>query len=189
MNKIMSSTYFINGQEKSFNFYTSLTSSQICKFVNFIAESIILGNYYSHLKNIVFDYAIVKFMTDIDTAEIDDSESEIDAIEDFLNSTDIVKTVKNNCVNGFIEKLESTVNDNIEYRTGVHTYSIEKSLEKLVQKIIGQVESVDIDEIMSFAKAFSENANGITSDSIVESYINSDTYKEVHSDNKEQNDI
>ena len=60
----------------------------------------------------------------------------------------------------------------------MHTYSIEKSLEKLVQKIIGQVESVDIDEIMSFAKAFSENANGITSDSIVES-----------SDNKEQNDI
>ena len=105
MNKIMSSTYFVNGQEKGFKFYTSLTSSQICKFVNFIAESIILGNYYSHLKNIVFDYAIVKFMTDIDTAEIDESESEIDAIEDFLNSTDIVKTVKNNCVNGFIEKI------------------------------------------------------------------------------------
>lgn len=185
MNNIMKSTYFMDGQEKDFNFRTSLTASRICEFVNFVAESIILDSYYSHLKNIVFDYAIVKFMTDVDTIEIDESENEIDAIESFLDSTDIVKTVKDNCVNGFIEKLESVVNDNIEYRTGVHTYSIEKSLEKLIQKIIGQVESVDIDEIMSFAKAFSENANGITSDSIVESYMNSDAYKEIRSDNKE----
>lgn len=186
MDSIMKSTYFMDGQEKDFKFRTSLTASQICNFVNFVTESIISNSYYSHLKDIMFDYAIIKFMTDVETTEVDDSENVIDVIEKLLSSTDIVKTVKNNCVDGFIEKLESAVNDNVEYRTGVHTYSIEKSLGKLIQKVIEQVESVDIDEIMSFAKAFSENTNGITSDSIVESYMNSDAYKEVHSDNKEQ---
>lgn len=175
--EVMTGCYTRNEKNIEFNFYTNLTMSEKLKFVNAVTNTVVDDNYNYLIKDMIFDYMLVRFFTDVDVAEINESPNSIDLIEDLLNETNIVNIVKANVVDGLIDELNKAVNVNIEYRTGVKLNNISDSLSRLITTIENKVKDIDIDTMMEMASKISNLTGNITPEDIVEVYAKSDAFK------------
>lgn len=185
------STYTHNGEEKSFNFYTSLRAMNKLKFVNIVTDLVIGDNYNSVIRDMMFDFAIVEVFTDIDTSAIHSSSNSIEMIEDLLDETNIVDIVKANAEYGLIEELNKAVDDNIEYRTGVRKNPIAESLSHLLNTIEQKMSGIDTESMMQFAEIISSMSGELTTDKMLEAYSKSnmfkDRYAQILSDKEQHN--
>ena len=86
----------IEGNEKDFTYKTELTLSQKTSFIFEVANMVVtkeLG-YLSILKDVIFDYCVVKYCTDIVLFE-KESDFNLDVLERFLNNNaNIVSMIK-----------------------------------------------------------------------------------------------
>ena len=169
--------YTKNGEENTFNYYTTLRAVDKIKFVNYVTNTLIGDSYDSVIRDIIFDYAIIKIITDIDTSDIDNSINPINNIEDLLDETNIVEIVKANA-DTLIEELSEAVDKNIEYKTGIHKNPIAESLSKLLNTINGKVSGIDTEKMMEMAQVFSSMSGELTADKAIEAYFNSNMFKE-----------
>lgn len=169
--------YTKNGEESTFNYYSTLRSVDKIKFVNYVTNTLVGDNYNSVIRDIIFDYAIISIMTDIDTSDIDNSNSPINDIEDFLDETNIVEIVNAN-VPELIEELDKAVDLAIEYKTGIHKSPIAESLSKLLNTINDKVSGIDTEKMMEMAQVLSSMAGELTADKAVDAYFNSDVFKQ-----------
>lgn len=177
-NEMMTGMYARNGEDVSFNFYTSLSASNKLSFVNSVVDIIVDGDSYNYvIKDMVFDFNIIRFFTDVGTTEVARARNNIDAIEDFLNETNVVEIVKANAALGVIEELADAVELNIEYRTGIHTNSIASSLSSLLNTIEKKVEDIDLDSMMDVAEAMSGISGELTPEKILDAYSKTDIFK------------
>ena len=97
--------YFYNNESHNFNFVTSLSASEKISFINSVVDTIVDDNYYTIIRDIVFDFSVIRTFTDIDTTFVKNSDNMIDTIEEFLNETNIVDVVKANMEIGLLEEL------------------------------------------------------------------------------------
>lgn len=167
--------YVHNDVEINFNFKTSLNARNKIKFVNSVTETLVDDNYNYIVKDMIFDFAIVEFFTDIDTSFVDDDP--INMIDDFLYNSNIVNIVKENAEAGLIDDLRRAVDYNIEYRTGIHRNMIEESLSSLINTFEMKVADIDFEEIMEMSQMLSGMSGELTADKILDAYAKSDMYK------------
>lgn len=195
MNRIVKTgVYTRNGEDHDFNFYTSLSAIDKIKFVNVVTSTLVGDNYYSFIKDMIFDIAIVHIFTDVDVSDIMLSNNAINEIENYLNETNIVEIVKVNVDFGVIEELNKGVDDNIEYRTGIHKNPIAESLSHLLNTIDKKVSGVDTDKMMEMAQVISNMSGELTPDKMLEAYSKSDLFKQNYEKimaerNRHNNDI
>ena len=84
-NRVMTGTYTYKNEVFEYNFYTSLSAIKKIEFISNVINILVNDNaYYSILKELIFNYAVIKTFTDIDTSEIDDASNMIDKIEEFI---------------------------------------------------------------------------------------------------------
>ena len=189
---VKTGVYTRNDKENKFTFYTYLRSVDKIKFINFVTGILIGDNYYSLIRNIVFDIAIVHIFTDVDVSDILSSNDAISKIEDFLVETNIVEIVKANVDSSVIEELSKAIDDNIEYRTGIHKNPITESLSHLLDTIEKKVSSIDIEKMMEMAQVISGMSDELTADKMLEAYSNSDlfkkNYEQIIADRKKHDD-
>jgi hypothetical protein len=144
--------------------------------------------YYSVIKDLIFDYAIIKNFTDIDTSEIDGAADIIGKLEEFLNETDIVDIVKNNAEFGVVEELMDSVDENIQYRTGIKSNSFENALIHLIGTIEGKVNNIDTEGMMKAVEMLNGISGEVTADKLVSAYAKSGLlekgYNEVQAEKK-----
>lgn len=169
-----SGIYMYKENELSFNFNTSLSAEQKIQFVNIVANIVAGENYYDFLTDIVFDFALVTNLTDIDLSEVDD----LNSIEDFLNDTNIVDVIRENVDYEFINSLRYSVDRCIEYKTGIHRNIVEEYFGSLIKTFENMISNVDMNEIVNVGKMLSGASNELTADKILEAYRKSDMYKE-----------
>lgn len=169
--------YFYNDESCNFEFTTTLSVSEKITFVNSIVDTIVTDNYNSLVRDLMFDYMVVKVMTDIDTSFIDNSESQIDSIEQFLNETSIVDIVKANMEIGLLESLNAAVDKAIEYRTGIHTNPLNDALASLLSTLEKKISEIDLGNVMEMAQKFAGITEDFTPESIVNAYMNSDIHQ------------
>ena len=167
--------YTYNGEEVSFNFYTSISAYDKVRFVNTVVNTLVDDNYISVIRNLIFDFEIIDVFTDIDTSNIKD----INAIEQFLEETNIVEIVKANIDSNVIEELNKAVDDNIEYRTGIHKNPISESLSNLLNTLEEKVSGIDTEKMMEMAQIFSNVSGELTADKMLEAYSKSDLFKNL----------
>lgn len=170
--------YTHNGKEVGFNFYTSLSVVDKIKFVNSVTGYVVDDNYNSVIKDMMFDFAIIDIFTDIDTTEIYKSNNALSMIEDLLHETNIVDIVKANIEYGVIAELEKAVDDNIEYRTGIHKNPLTESLSSLVNTIERKLDGIDTNAMMQMAQVVSNMSGEMTPERMLEAYSKSDMFKE-----------
>lgn len=163
--------------EFSFNFNTSLSASKKAAFVNNVVGVVISDNYYDFLTDIIFDYEIIDKFTDVDLFEIKQSDNQIDAIEKLLNETNIVKIVKENAEPGLIDALYESIAKCIEYKTGIHRNVISESLSNLINTIDKKIYGIDTNDMIEMAQMLINIQDGLGADKILETYANSDMYK------------
>lgn len=188
---VKTGVYTYNGVEETFNFYTTLRAIDKINFIS-LATNVLVGNdYYSAIRDIIFDFEIIDIMTDIDVSNIKNSEDAVSAIEDFLEDTNIVEIVKANAEGGLIEELSKAVDDNIEYRTGIHKNLIAESLSSLLNTIEDKVSGIDTDSMMNMAQSISGISGELTVDKFIEAYSKSDIFKQKYeqmiADNEKHN--
>ncbi len=170
--------YTYNGEDISFEYYTTLRAIDKINFVKAVTDTIVDIDYYSMIRNLIFDYMIIKIFTNIDTSNIDGSNDTIGMIEDFINETNIVDIVKSNIDFNIIDELNNAVDANIEYKTGIHKNSITESLGHLLKTLNEKVSEVNTDEMMKMAKTLSSVSGELTADKVIEAYAKSDLFKE-----------
>lgn len=173
----MEALYKFNGEENSFNFQTSLRASEKINFVDYVESLIIADGVYEHvIKDLVFDYAIIVFFTDINIGEIFNSENiDINDVEDIVIGTGVADIVKENAEEGLIAELYKAVGYRVEQVTGIKTNTVSDSIIRFIDnandKILGKY---DIDEVMNMANIISNSVGKISAKDIWDSYAESD---------------
>lgn len=189
----MTGSYVYNGEIINFDFYTNLSAASKVGFVSSVTNTLVGENYNYIIKDLIFDYMIIKLFTTVDTSEIDKSANLVNMIEEFLYETNIVDIVKANVKNGLIEELKEAVDLNIEYRTGIHTNPLNQALTNLVNTLENKVNSIDLDSAMEMAKMFSGMTDELTPENIVKAYTSSDIFKknmvELEDSKKQKSEI
>lgn len=191
-NNLKTGVYVRDGESFDFGFKTSLSASEKVQFVNYVTNTIVGENYLSIIRDLIFDFAIVSLMTSVVVEDVVTSKDVINTIEEFLNSTNIVEIVKANVEVGLIEELNKCVDENLEYRTGVHRNPIADSISHLLNTIERKLNDVDTDSMMEMAQIISGMSGELTAEKMVEAYANSDVFKQKHdeivSDREKRND-
>lgn len=176
--EIKAGVYTHNGEDVPFNFYTSLSAYNKVRFVDSVVSAIVTDDGYNYvIKDMLFDFWVVNFFTDVDVSKIAEAENNIDAIEDFFDENNIVDIVKINIVPGIIDELEKAVEFNIEYKTGIHINPISSSLSSLLDTIERKVENIDLDSMMDIAEVMSGISGELTADKMLDAYAKTDIFK------------
>lgn len=178
MNRIVKTGVYVrNGESHNFNFYTTLSAIDKIRFINTVTNTLVDDNYYSFLKNMIFDISLIHIFSDVDVSDIMTSNNAISEIENFLDETNIVDIIKSNIDSYVIDELNNCVDLAIEYRTGIHKNPIAESLSNLLNTIEKKVSSVDTDKMMEMAQVISGMSGELTPDKMLEAYSKSDLFK------------
>lgn len=162
----------------SFDFCTDLSSADKLKFVNSVVSILVDENHYnSIIRDLIFDYYIVKIFTTVDTEKLDESRTFLNDVEQFLDETNIVEIVKANAFPTLIDELNEAINLNIQYLTGIHPSPIADSITSLLSTIEKKIDEVDLNDMMGMAKTFAGMTGELTPESIIKAYMASDIYK------------
>lgn len=170
-------TYFYNDEALNFNFVTSLSASEKISFINSVVDTIVDDNYYTIIRDIVFDFSVIRTFTDIDTTFVKNSDNMIDTIEQFLDETNVVDVVKANMEIGLLEELNKAVDKAIEYKTGIHPSPISDSLASLFSTLEKKVNEFDMGSMMDMTQKFAGMTDEFNLDNLVNAYMNSDLHR------------
>lgn len=179
--------YVRNDETFEFEFITNLTASEKITFINSIVDTIVGDNYNSLIRDIMFDNMVIQLFTDVGGFYYKDADDKIDAIEQFLDETNIVDIVKANMEDGLLEELNNAVDKAIEYRTGIHPSPIADSIASLLSTLERKINEVDLVSAMEMAKKFASISGKFTPESVVNAYVNSSLHQknlEEVADNK-----
>lgn len=176
-NNTKTGVYFYNDESFDFGFVTSLSASEKISFINSIVDTVVSNNYYTVIRDMLFDFAIIRTFTDIDTSFVKNSDSMIDTIEQFLDETNIVEIVKANMEFGLFDELNNAVDKAIEFRTGIHPSPLNDALASLLSTLEKKVNEIDLGSAMSMAQKFASMTEELNMDNVVAAYMDSDTHK------------
>lgn len=174
---VKTGVYTYKNESIPFNFYTELRAVDKIKFINAVCDTLIDTNYYSVIRDLVFDFQIVNVFTDVVVPELQDSPSPISIIEEFLDDTNIVEIVKANVDKKLIAELEKAVDENIEYRTGIHKNTLEDALTSLLHTVEQKINDVDTEGMMEMAMKLNSISDELTPERILQAYSETDMFK------------
>lgn len=177
---MMNGVYVFDGVEKEYNYITDMTALTKAKFVTMVSQLLIGENYLSILRDLVFDFVLIKLMTNVDVSNITDPENAdgLSMMEEFVLRTDIVETLKSDMREGLLDELNKAVDDNIEYRTGIHKNPIADAVASFVKVLEKQVQDIDTGKIMGIAEALGKISGEFTPEKVNEAYFNSPMFKQ-----------
>lgn len=174
---VKTGAYTYKNESIPFNFYTELRAVDKIKFINAVCDTLIDTNYYSVIRDLVFDFQIVNVFTDVVVPELQDSPSPISIIEEFLDDTNIVEIVKANVDKKLIAELEKAVDENIEYRTGIHKNTLEDALTSLLHTVEQKINDVDTEGMIEMAMKLNSISDELTPERILQAYSETDMFK------------
>lgn len=165
-------------KERTFYYKTTLGTKDKMRFVTNVSSLVVGTNYYTFLRDLIFDFEIIDIFTDIDISGISDSPDSIIEMENIVNNTKIVDIVKSNLDKTILNELSDAVDSNIEFLTGVHRNSLDVGISNLIRIVEEKIKNIDTDTMMQFANVFNSIEGEITADKIVNAYAKSPAFLE-----------
>ena len=187
MKNEMKNGVYTKGEETfEFSFLTDLPASKKMDFVNSVVGYVVTTSDYNFvIKDIIFDFEIIHKFTNYNIGDIKEADDTLGAIEELLNTTNIVEIVKSNMVDGLYEELVNAVNLDIQYKTGIRNNDILNLVERILDTIEEKVKDIDTKGLDEFAKVFNGISGELTPDKLLEAFAKSNMYKPVN-DRKKQ---
>lgn len=178
MKNVTMGTYIRGDETYGFNFGTDLSIADKQKFVNSVVGLLVDDKHYnSVIRNLITDYFTIKFFTDIDTTELEESSFFVNDVEEFLEETNIVDIVKVNALPTLFDELNGAIDKSIEYLTGIHPNPLGEALASLINTLEKKVNEFDMGSMMDMAQKFAGMTGDFTIDNVVNAYMNSDLHK------------
>lgn len=171
--------YTRNGEDFPLEFVESISAREKATFVKITTDFLFDedGNYYSVLKNLVFDFVLVAMFTNVDVTDILNivSDDIYDEMEILLNETMVADIVKMNADVNTINELEMAVDDNIEYRTGIRANPISESISSLLNTIEHKISEIDIDTetMMNMYNMMNGLGGELNMENLIKAYVKS----------------
>lgn len=185
-NEFKNGVYTKGEKTFEFSFITDLSASKKMDFVNSVVGYVVTDSDYNFvIKDIIFDFEIIHKFTNYNISDIKEADDTLGAIEELLNTTNIVEIVKENMVSGLYDELVKAVNLDIQYKTGIHSNDIIVAVERILDTIEEKVKDIDTKNIDEFIKIFNSVSGEMTPDKLLEAFAKSDMYKPVN-DRKKQ---
>ena len=185
MKETRQGTYIYGEEDYAFEFYTDLTISDKLTFVNSVVDVVVDEDYYnSIIKDLMFDYMVVKVFTNVDTSflvtvdEDGNTITNINLLEDFLYETNIVDIVRANASFTLFDELNNAIDKSIQYKTGIQPNPLNNALSNLLSTLERKIDTFDMDKAMEMANKFSGMTEDFTPENIVKAYLETDTHKE-----------
>ena len=164
--------------EHEFDFYTELRAVDRVKFVSSVVESLIQGEFYAGvIKDMIFDFMLVKYFTDIPVEEIQEKPNALNLIEEFVYGTSVVTILYDNISPVLIAELRKSVDENIAYRTGIKDSVIENAVANFLNTLENRVANIDPEDIANIAQIASKMNGDFTPEAIIAAYQNTDAFK------------
>lgn len=178
------STYINNGVETEFSYYTNPSMSSKISFVTSVVN-IVVGDdfYYPMIRDMVFDFCLVSYFSDIDpyvSADVNGAEDTIDDVERFLENTNAALVMREGMEPDVIMELEDCVDKEIEYRTGIHPMPLTNAVASLLNMVEKKFSNFNVDNLNSMARVLGNMSGEITPDKMLEAYANSDVFRKMH---------
>ena len=171
-----------NGVDIEFNYCYDIPMSQKIAFVDSVVNPVVGDDYYyPMIKDIMFDFRMIQFFTDIDT-DVVDGDDVIDQIVEFLKSNDAADVVKASVNFDVVQELYEAVDKAIEYKTGIHPSPIADGIASILDTIEQKFAGIDMDAMTGMAKVFGKLQGDITPDKMLEAYAKSDVFRKMHED-------
>lgn len=175
-------TYVSNGVDIEFNYYYDIPMSYKIAFVNSVANPVVGDDYYyPMIKDVLFDFRMVQFFTDIDTGVVDGDDT-LDQMVEFLESTNAADIVKVSVNFDVVQELYDSVDKAIEYKTGIHPSPIADGIASILDVVENKLSRIDVDGMQDAMRVFGKLQGDITPDKMLEAYANSDVFKKMHDD-------
>lgn len=187
-NEIKTGVYTIDDNDTTFAFYTSLNAYRKSQFVVSVSNILVGDNYNYVIRDLAFDFCIVAIFTDIDTTDVQDADDGITAMEEFVDKfKPVIDIVKANVEDGVFDELNTAIDLNVEYRTGIHVNPISYSIASFIDTIERKVDGIDLDNMMDLAQSMAGIADELTADKLLDAYAKTNIFKE-HWDDHNKND-
>lgn len=138
------SVYSRNGIDYEFCYKTNLKASEKVQFVEAVVGVAAESGYYDFIRNIMFDFEIIKMLTNIDISECKET---IDSIEEFVKEINAAEIVKKD-ITTIVKELNKAIDDNIQIRTGIKINSVDEALVYLFETIEDKVTHFNVNDIM-----------------------------------------
>ena len=181
---IMNGAYIHNDEDIEFNYYIDLPMSKKIAFVSAVADTVVGDDYYyPMLKDMVFDFHLINFFSDVDTGinyDEEDSGELVDKIEQFLSETNVADILKVSINLDVLTELMDSVDKAIEYKTGIHPSPIVDGIASILDTVEKKFAGIDVDSMTSMANVFSKLQGNITPEKMLEAYAKSDIFKKQH---------
>lgn len=173
--------YTYNGEEKSFNFRTSLRAADKVGLVNEVVKLLVNENdnrYHYIVKDIVFNFTVIRYFTDIDILKDfeDVIEDKVDTpvMETVVEYTDIIDVIMEHIDDELIDELKKAVDYNVEYITGIRINSVSNAFVKLLNAFEKKIEELDVDSAVEMLKMVTDYGGELTPENIWNAYAQSD---------------
>lgn len=178
---IVNDIYVSNGEEIEFNYYANPSMDKKVSFVKSVVDTVVDDDYYySMLKDMVFDFFLVEFFSDIEV-EVPEQDG-IDYVEEFLANNNASTVMKLGMDFDVLQELYDCVDKGIEYKTGIHPSPIVDGIAKLLDTVEKKFSDIDVDAMTGMAKVFGKLQGDITPDKMLDAYARSDIFKKQHED-------
>lgn len=186
---VATDSFEYNGETIEFNYFTRFNMSNRVAFIDAVVESVVGDDfYYPMLKDMIFDFQLMARFSDVsindyigDIKEMENGEL-LDAIEKFMNETNIGTIMKLGIDINELQILMDGVDKAIEYKTGIHPSPIADGVASILKMAEEKLSGIDLDSANAMAKVFGNMQGNITPDKMLEAYANSDVFKKMHGD-------
>lgn len=181
---IENAVYMRDGQEIEFKYYTDISMSKKVAFVDAVVNTVVGDDYYySMMRDMIFDFNLINFFSDIDTGidfSNDNSYELLNDIDEFLSDTNAADIIKVNVNMDVLIGLNDSVDKAIEYKTGIHPSPIVDALASLLNTVEKKFSGIDMDSMAGMANVFNKLHGDITPEKMLDAYAKSDIFKKQH---------
>ena len=186
--KIYRATYVnpSDGEELEYSYWTDISALDKSMLVRTVVELIMNDGFYDGLlRDIFFKEAIIAAFTDIKMGVPDEDStskmidtSTIEKVESFVEQSGIAETVMANMKPGVLSSIIKSIDENIEYKTGIQQHSLEKSLTELVESLTEKVNAMDISSLNDVLGKVASMQGNFTPENVLNAYMGTDMFKD-----------
>ena len=178
MNYTEKVVFIYNGDTMECHVSPTATYAEQSVFVSVVSNNMFAdGNYLPLLRDIMFDYTLALYFTDIDFNAL--GITNIDEFDEFNKATGIMEDVRDKLSSTMLTSLAASVDANIEYKKQTAQNDISTAVAELIMALTNKVEALDtnldMSKVMDFINKFNES--GFDGESLVDAYMNSEQYK------------
>lgn len=188
-NNIFTAT-FVNpftGKEQEYSYWTNISTAQKALFVQFVVGALVTDDFYNGiLKDMLIKRTVISLFTDVPMGNPEDKDftedmvdvSNIEKSEIFVEHSGVYEIVMEHMEPGVMAPILKSIDENIEYKTGIQQHGLEKSVTELIEKLTEKVAAMDVDSLNTVLGKVASMQGDFTPENVLNAYMGTDMFKQ-----------